>query len=180
MEKSFSIIVAVDEKMGIGKGNTLPWKLSRDMQHFKETTVAPAGAPRNVVIMGRRTWESLPDKFKPLLGRINVILTRNKSMVLPAGVLKFDSLQTALGEFIHRRPRDESFNGDIFVIGGARVYAEAIDHPLCRKLYMTHIQHSFDCDVFFPNFYSKYKLMDKSSAYCEKGISFHFAEYSRS
>jgi dihydrofolate reductase len=179
MEKGFSIIAAVDEKLGIGKANALPWRLSGDMQHFKEITIAPADSLQNVVIMGRRTWESLPDKFKPLPGRSNVVLTRNKSMVLPAGVLKFDSLQTALGEFIHRQPKDESFNGDIFVIGGAGVYAEAIENPFCRKLYITHVQQTFDCDAFFPEFHTRFKLINKSSILTENGIKYCFAEYSR-
>jgi dihydrofolate reductase len=173
MAKGFSIIVAVDEKLGIGKGNALPWKLSGDMQHFKEITIAREGAPQNVVIMGRKTWESLPPKFRPLPERVNAVVTSQDKYEVPAGVEKFSSFHNAVRSYCEL----QKSAGEVFVIGGAKVYAEAIDHPLCRKLYITHVQSSFSCDAFFPGYQSKYKLFNKSSVYSEQGLSYYFAEY---
>ena len=67
----FSLIVATDKNLGIGKMNSLPWKLKSEMRYFRETTLHF----NNVVVMGRNTWESIPNKFKPLSGRINIILS---------------------------------------------------------------------------------------------------------
>lgn len=77
--RGFSIIVAATEGGGIGKGGTLPWKLPGDMRFFKESTSATSSAvgARNAVVMGRKTWLSIPRKFRPLAGRINVVLSRD-------------------------------------------------------------------------------------------------------
>jgi dihydrofolate reductase len=177
MEKDFSIIVAVDEKMGIGRRNTLPWKLSADMQHFKELTIAPAGAPRNVVIMGRKTWESLPAKFRPLPDRINVVLTHNEELPLPDGVLKFASLQAALEAFQAVPAEGAASAGSVFVIGGAQLFNEAIRQPSCKKLYITFIADDFSCDVFFPEIPSNFKVSSKTEVLSENGLDFYFSEY---
>jgi len=177
MDKDFSIIVAVDEKMGIGRRNSLPWKLSADMQHFKELTIAPAGAPRNVVIMGRKTWESLPDKFRPLPDRINVVLTHNEELPFPNGVLKFASLQAALEAFRTAPSEGTASAGSIFVIGGAQLFNEAIKQPTCKKLYMTFVEDDFSCDVFFPNIPSNFKVSSRTDVLSENGLNFYFSEY---
>jgi dihydrofolate reductase/thymidylate synthase len=176
MAKGFAIIAAVDEKLGIGKGNALPWKLSGDMKHFRDITVAKPGAPRNVVIMGRKTWDSLPPKYRPLPDRINAVVTAQKEYQVPAGVERFSSFHSAVLSYCELQ-KDA---GEVFVIGGAQLYAEAIRHSLCRKLYITHIQHSFDCEAFFPTFSSAYELVKKSPLYSENGTAFCFAEYIRS
>ena len=78
MSKGFSIIVAATSNLGIGKNNQLPWRLNGDMQTFKRiTSVSPSNDCINVVIMGRKTYESIPLKFRPLSNRINIILSRN-------------------------------------------------------------------------------------------------------
>ena len=94
--RSFAIVVALDDKQGIGKANALPWRLARDMQRFKDVTIpAPAGR-QNAVVMGRKTWDSLPPKYRPLPGRLNVVLTSNPDLALPSGVLRAGSLDHAL------------------------------------------------------------------------------------
>lgn len=76
-ELTFQIVVAATRKLGIGKGGTMPWKLPGDMAYFKELTSRTADpAKQNAVVMGRKTWESIPPKFRPLPGRVNVVLTR--------------------------------------------------------------------------------------------------------
>jgi dihydrofolate reductase len=174
MAKGFSIIVAVDEKLGIGKGNALPWRLSADMQHFKEITITPAGSLQNVVIMGRRTWESLPPKYRPLPDRVNAVVTSQATYEVPERVERFSSFSQAVLFYCERQKN----LGDVFVIGGAQVYAEAIAHSLCRKLYITHVLGTYGCDAFFPEFSSRFKLISKSSTFIENSISYCFAEYS--
>ena len=86
--KPFSIIVAFDSKYGIGKNGELAWHLPSDLKHFKEITTAVSNpVKKNAVIMGRKTWDSLPQKFRPLGGRVNMILTKEKNINLPPEVL---------------------------------------------------------------------------------------------
>lgn len=144
--KNFSIIVAVDSENGIGKDNQLAWYLPEDSKYFSRiTTKTEKPAHQNAVIMGRNTWESLPKKYQPLPNRINVVLSSNPDLDLPEGVLQFDSLDAALTALSTSKKIEQ-----IFVIGGARVYEEAILHDNCERLYLTKIEEDFDCDVFFP------------------------------
>lgn len=144
---NFSIIVAVDQNMGIGKDGRLPWHLPEDMKYFTETTRRTENKNlQNAVIMGRRTWESIPAKFKPLPGRINVVLSSNPDLDLPDDVLHFSSLDEALTALSTSSKVDE-----IFVIGGAKLYEEAILHPELERIYLTRIEEVFDCDTFFPD-----------------------------
>ena len=97
---NFSMILAVDSKNGLGKNNALAWKLSADMQYFKRITSQVVDANKqNAVIMGRKTWESIPPKFRPLPNRLNCILSRNPSQIdAPESdcCLFFDSLDKSL------------------------------------------------------------------------------------
>ena len=171
--KGFSIIVALDEAHGIGKGGLLPWHLPADLAHFKKITTASHGGRKNVVIMGRKTWESIPDKFKPLPGRLNVIITGQADYLLPSGVGRASSLETALLEYCSK-----DF-GEVFVIGGAKVFVEAILHPLCEKLYLTLIYGKFDADVFFPEIPPSFKPAGSSEKTQENEKTFSFLNLSR-
>ncbi len=92
----FSIVVAADEAGGIGKDGRLPWHLSGDMAFFKRLTMEPpAPSLRNAVVMGRKTWESISRKFRPLAGRLNVVITANDQFDVP-GVLRVESFDAAL------------------------------------------------------------------------------------
>ncbi len=98
--KPIIAIVACTRDGGIGKEGKLPWKLSGDMAYFKRVTLDTEDIPgkRNAVIMGRKTWESIPNSFRPLAGRLNVVLSRNpKSINLPDGVVV-----RALKAFLHK------------------------------------------------------------------------------
>jgi len=141
--KNFSIIVAMDQNRGIGKGGKLPWSIPDDMKYFKKVTTATEEPSKcNAVIMGRITWESIPDKFRPLKGRVNIVITRNKNFVLPQGVKKAESLTDAL------KLIDDTVES-VFVIGGGQIYHEAIQMPECRTICSTEIDDAFDCDVVF-------------------------------
>ncbi|MDP4007862.1 MAG: dihydrofolate reductase [Candidatus Peregrinibacteria bacterium] len=172
----FSMIVACDKHRGIGRDNDLPWHLPTDMKYFRDTTRSPKGENigQNAVIMGRRTYESLPIDKRPLPKRLNIILSRNPDYQADEGVLIADSLDTALTMI-------ESYDiHEVFVIGGGHVYADAINHPSCDKLYITEIDNTFECDTFFPEFSKDvFKEMSRSDAIEENGSKYEFAVYQK-
>ncbi|HBH16839.1 MAG TPA: hypothetical protein DDW92_01055, partial [Candidatus Veblenbacteria bacterium] len=154
---------------GIGIKGGLPWRLKGDMEHFREITV---GQGNNGVIMGRTTWLSLPEKFRPLPERVNVVLTE-QDLNLPQGVLRASSIGEAINQL------ETKSLSDIFVIGGGQVYAQGIVHPLCQKLYVTEIMQEFDCDTFFPEIPEHFIKVSESDLKTEGDISYHFAVYEK-
>ena len=144
--RTFWIIVAVDDQGGIGKDGKLPWRISSEMAYFKYVTTIATGGKRNAVIMGRNTWESIPRKYRPLENRLNIVLTRSSVFAQDNDVEHFESLDEAL-----RRLEDDDEIEDIFVIGGAQLYKEAVAHPNCEAIFLTVIKGIYDCDTFFPN-----------------------------
>ena len=95
MSRGFSIIVAADEARGIGRLGDLPWKLPGDMAYYKRTTTAAPEGQQNAVIMGRKTFESIPRKFRPLKQRLNIVVTRNAAFA-EEGSVRASSLAQAL------------------------------------------------------------------------------------
>lgn len=173
--KTFTIIVALDEENGIGKNGGLAWHISGDLKSFKTlTTAVKAPGMRNAVIMGRKTWDSLPEKFRPLPARLNVVLSKNADIDLPQGVLSFTGLDEALNDLVSDNTIDK-----VFVMGGAQVYAQAISHPACEGLHVTHVQGDFDCDVFFPEIPDIFEQKESSLPLNEGERSYYFAYYGR-
>ena len=174
--KPFSIVVAFEKNFGIGWQGKLPWHLPGDLKHFKErTTHVHSPGQTNAVIMGRKTWESLPEKFRPLPLRLNVVVTRQKSFCLPPGVMRADAFENAL-KVLDEIPWDRTVES-IFVIGGAQLFVDALRHPGCTSIHATCIQRSFSCDVFFPSIPARFKQSKASPALLENGIEYHFCEY---
>lgn len=171
----FSIIVAMDKNRGIGKNRELPWHLSADMKHFAEVTKKTRSSElQNAVIMGRRTWESLPEKYRPLPQRLNIVLTRDKEYKGPQGVCTAVSLDQAMEK------AQELKAEYAFVIGGGQIFEQAIQYSVCRRLYVTEIQQVFDCDTFFPQINPDVFVKEKESELLqEKEICFKFVEYFR-
>ncbi len=130
---ALSIIAAVANNGVIGKEGGLPWYLPEDLKRFKRLTTG------HVVVMGRKTWESLPEHVRPLPKRTNVVVTRQAGYRVPPGVYLFPSLDEALHAFAGR---------DVFVIGGGEIYAQAL--PRMDVLHITHVDEDIDGDVFFP------------------------------
>lgn len=130
---NISLIAAISENSCIGKNGELPWHIPEDLAHFKELTL------NHSVIMGRKTWESLPERFRPLPNRTNIVITRQANYVVPSGVLVYGSLS----EMLQHHQHDE-----LFIIGGAEIYAQSL--PLGQKLYITHVHQTVDGDTFFP------------------------------
>jgi dihydrofolate reductase len=126
--------VAVAENGVIGKENNLPWHLPEDLKHFKELTLG------KTVLMGRKTYESIVTRLgKPLPGRKNVVITRQTDYKVPDGVLIFSNLETAFKELA---------NEDIYVIGGAEIYKQAL--PYAQKFFLTRVKGKYQGDAFFP------------------------------
>lgn len=174
--KGFAIIAACDARGGIGNKNGLPWKLSADMKHFRERTMAryDKGESGNVVIMGRRTWESLPQERRPLPGRRNVVLSTGDVPGLPAAVDLCRSLEDALSRYCQD---SAGCYGRVFVIGGEYLYRSAIEHPLCDTLYLTRIEAEYDCDRYFPALPAVFHEVERSRTISENGVTFFFSEF---
>lgn len=159
-----SLIAAVARNGAIGKNNQLLWHLPEDMRHFRETT---RGKP---VIMGRRTWESLPDAFRPLPGRHNVVVSRNATFQAPGATL-IGSLNEAI-------QLTEDTADEVFIIGGAELYRQAL--PAVQRLYLTEIASDFDGDVFFPPIQANdWTEISRSAAQSASGLEFSFVVYQR-
>lgn len=159
----FSVICACTSNYGIGKDNTIPWRIKTDMDYFKEKT---AGA---VVIMGRKTWESIPAKFRPLPGRRNIIISNT---------LKEAETYSSLKECLEKLG-EEQVTTKIFVIGGEKVYSEAIQYNECKHIYLTVIEKDIECDRFFPQFDKEVYILKSMNRQKEKDYEFRFELYSR-
>lgn len=134
-----SMIAAVAENNAIGKDNDLIWNLPVDMKFFKDTTKG------HHVIMGRKNFESIPHKYRPLPGRPNVVVTRQSDYAAP-GAQVVNSIQEGLD--IARAAGDD----EAFIIGGGQIYGQALEDGLVDKMYITHVHERFEADAFFPEF----------------------------
>ncbi len=173
----FSIIVALDSKFGIGKNGLLPWHLPEDLKHFKTITTRLSSAKKiNAVIMGRKTWDSIPLKFRPLPERLNVVISRQSVLAVPSGVIHAASLQDALNSLAKK----QDAVGEIFVIGGAQIFKEAVNHPACQKIYLTQIEKEFLCDTFFPDVLCEFSEISRKAPVVDHGVNLVFCEYIRS
>jgi len=157
------LIAAVARNGAIGRDNALLFNEAADQRHFRATTL---GYP---VIMGRRTWDSLPPRFRPLPGRRNVVVSRNPALHV-AGAEVAPSLEHALA-LLADAPR-------VFVIGGAQLYAQAL--PLAQTLVLTEIDADLDGDTHFPAWdRSQFELSSSRSAVTDAGVAYRFATYTR-
>ncbi len=144
----------------IGKDNAMPWHLPEDLAHFKRVTL---GCP---VVMGRKTWDSLPERFRPLPGRLNVVVTRQADWSAP-GALRAGSLDEAVALC----PPD----AEAWVIGGAQLYAQAL--PLARSAVVTEIGAEYEGDAYAPQFGPQWKESAREPQVSSSGIPFSFVTY---
>lgn len=174
--QDFALIVAVDQEYGIGLNGDLPWHIPGDLKYFSQITSQTEDPNKqNAVIMGRVTWESIPSNHRPLKDRKNIILTRDSEYQNPENTELSNTLEEAINKAASN-PEIES----IFVIGGGRVFHEAILKPECKKIYLTEIQKDFTCDTFFPKIYdNEFKLISDSETQAEKDIKYSFKVYER-
>ncbi|GLS16199.1 dihydrofolate reductase [Hydrogenophaga electricum] len=146
----------------IGLRNALPWHLPEDLAHFKRTTL---GCP---VIMGRKTWDSLPPKFRPLPGRLNIVVTRDPGW-------HADGAQVA-----HSLEAAQALcppAGEAWVIGGAQVYAQAL--PLASRVVVTEIAADFEGDAFAPVLGPEWQEAERQTGMSAQGLALAFVTYVR-
>ena len=134
-----SLIVAVDAESGIGKDNDLMWHLPEDMKFFKDKTSG------QIVVMGRKNYESIPKRFRPLPNRDNVVLTKNKDFEAE-GCKVFNSLNECLIDYENEEERT------VFIIGGGEIYRLALEEGVVDEMFITHINKAYGADTFFPQF----------------------------
>lgn len=128
-----TLVAALSQNNCIGNNGKLPWHIKEDMEHFKRITA------RHIVLMGRKTWESIPEKFRPLLDRKNIVISRQESYIVPEGVEVYSTLEGALQKYP---------NENIMVIGGAEIYKQVF--PQANILEITHVHAHVEGDAFFP------------------------------
>lgn len=156
-----SIVVALSSNRVIGRDGTLPWRLPTDLKRFRELTTG------RTVVMGRNTYESLPERFRPLPDRRNLVLSASRSY-RAEGAEVFGDLKTAL----------EACNHECFVIGGGVTYAQALPHA--QRIYATHVDGEVDGDAFFPELSAvDWHCVQQSDEIAENDETFTFTVYER-
>lgn len=162
-----SLIAAHARNRAIGKNNDLPWHLPNDMRYFMETTQG------HCVIMGRKNYESLPHKYRPLANRTNIVVTRQSNFEA-FGCTVVHSFADALQE---AKQKNET---EVFVIGGAEIYTQAL--PVADRLYLTEIDALVEGDTFFPVVdYAAYKEVSRKhhASDAKHAYAFDFVVYER-
>ncbi|XP_008236926.1 PREDICTED: bifunctional dihydrofolate reductase-thymidylate synthase-like [Prunus mume] len=150
-QRTYQVVVAATREMGIGKDGKLPWRLPSDLKFFKEVTVTTSDpGKKNAVVMGRKTWESIPPEHRPLPGRLNVVLTRSGSFDIATAenVVICGSVASAL-ELLAASPYCLSID-KVFIIGGGQILREALNAPGCDAIHITEIETNIECDTFIP------------------------------
>ena len=178
-----SMIAAFCSNRGIGNNNTIPWRLKADLQRFKELTVGVDSSGEhpeskmNVVIMGRKTYESLPQSVRPLSSRINIVLTskdeefneENRTFAKYSNLVYVKNYEN-LSNWISL---NREYISDIFVIGGGQIYNDFLYNEDCRQyfttdtLYITKINEKYECDAKFPRIPPTYTITDSSDIMSE-------------
>jgi len=148
-DKKIYVIVAMDKNRGIGKDGKLPWHLKKEMQYFKDTTSETMDFDKkNMVVMGRKTWESIDEKYRPLEGRLNCVITRNKHYEAEGADVCY-----SLGEALRKAEQSDEVD-NVFIIGGAQMFELAL--PIANGAYITQINKEFDCDTFLEELPTNY------------------------
>ena len=133
-----SLIVATAKNRVIGKNNQLIWHLPKDMKFFMDTTI------HHPVIMGRKNFESIPEKYRPLKNRDNIIITRNRNYTAE-GCAIVHSIEESI-EYVNKNLK----TNELFIIGGGEIYKKSLEMNVVDRMYITHIETAFDGDTFFP------------------------------
>eukprot|EP01039_Chlorochromonas_danica_P002468 gene2468-2703_t len=182
MKKELSLIAAVHfPSMGIGFNGQLPWKIHEDMALFQKLTTQTAAAEKiNAVVMGRKTWESIPKKYRPLKGRKNVVLSRSSTaaadLALPEDVLVCKSLEEALEQLA----KEENNVENVFIIGGQSLFKEALESSSCQHIYLTEVygEQFQQFDTFFPVIPAhKYTLVKRGALIKQEEFFYRFSEF---
>ncbi len=158
---NLSIIVATDENFLIGNNNTLPWHLPADMKFFKEKTTG------HCVITGRKNYESIPEKFRPLPNRTNIIISRQLNYKAQGAMV------VSIPEEALQKAKEKN-DDEVFIIGGGEIFKMFL--PMVNKIYLTMIHHKFTGNVFFPEInFSEWLLLKKESFEPDEKNKFPFS-----
>lgn len=161
-----NIIAAMSLNRVIGVKNGLPWHIPTDLKYFKKVTDG------GCVVMGRKCWESIPEKYRPLPNRVNVVCTRNE---------KFEAKNAATLGDINRVLTNLKNNGDdddVFVIGGGEIYKESFKHA--DMFYLTRIYTNIEGDIFLDGFNeTEWELVSATEKQEENGFKFNFEVYKK-
>jgi len=171
-----NMILAIDEKNGLWIKWKLAWQISKDMSFFKEITSKTNNSSKyNALIMWKKTWNSIPLKFKPLKNRINCILSRssvknnNNEFVIYS-----NSIDNLLYELNNKKNIE-----NIFIIWWATIYKQFLLNNFLKRIYITRVFWDFWCDVFFDWIPSNFKRVDKTEIFEENWIKFCFEIYDK-
>lgn len=158
------LIAAIQSDRGIGYRGGLLHRIKEDMEHFVSTTRG------HTVIMGRKTWESIPEKFRPFKDRVNIVVTRDTSYKAPGATVVH-----RFYEALEQAPHDKK----IFIIGGGELYKHALSYA--DTLDLTIVHGSKEADVFFPSFDEGFKEESKSKRYHDtvSDLDYEFVQYVR-
>ncbi|XP_002734344.2 dihydrofolate reductase-like [Saccoglossus kowalevskii] len=178
--KTIIPIAAVCNDMGIGVNGMLPWDLPKESDYYNRiTSDTKKGGKQNAVVMGRKTWNSLPGRLD---GRYNVVLSRHLKE-RPTGV---DLVATSLVDAVKQLsdPPLADKVDKVFILGGSGIYKESVESPLCFRIYLTRIMADYECDTFFPEFNTNlFHLVSDPDVPCEiqeeKGIQYKFEVYEK-
>ncbi|XP_018491461.1 bifunctional dihydrofolate reductase-thymidylate synthase 1 [Raphanus sativus] len=180
-QRTYQVVVAATKQMGIGKDGKLPWSLPTDLKFFKDITQTTSDpTKKNAVVMGRKTWESIPAKHRPLSGRLNVVLTRSGGFDIAntENVVTCSSVDSAL--YLLAAPPYCLSIERVFVIGGGDVLREALNRPSCDAIHLTEIDTSIECDTFIPEIDTRvYQPWCSSVPITENGLRFCFTSFVR-
>jgi len=165
-----NIIVAMCKNGGIGFKNTIPWYLSSDLQRFKYLTTSYEKT--NNVIMGRKTWDSLPNKFKPLPKRKNIIISSKNDIIEQENVIVYNDINLIKNHY-------KELNKNTWIIGGTQIYKYALENDLVNTILITVIDNDFECDVFFPKIPSKFQLRYETPYKLENNIIYKYQQWTR-
>jgi dihydrofolate reductase / thymidylate synthase len=176
------IVAYCKQNNGIGFDNKIPWLLKNDLKNFQQITSKTfKDHTKNMVVMGRKTWDSIPDKHKPLKNRINVVLTRNKDIKLKYEIESYKDTHVKydFNEILEVVKLNKNFNiSNIFIIGGETLYKMALESKEVSKIYVTEVYKDFDCDTFFPKIdENEFKLTYISNFYSESNTYYRYLEY---
>ncbi|WKX91758.1 hypothetical protein Q1695_010078 [Nippostrongylus brasiliensis] len=177
--RGMGLIVAVDSSFGIGKDGKLPWMLRKDMKFFVDNTSRTSDPKKvNAVVMGRKCWESIPEKFRPLKGRLNVVISRTLPKHRDENLIISDNFDEVVKELASGSLSENVEK--IWNIGGAEIYKMALEKGCVDQLIVTKIQKDFDCDVFLKGVdwdHFQEDVSERSDLMTENDLVFSFHTY---
>ncbi|XP_033823697.1 zgc:153031 [Periophthalmus magnuspinnatus] len=182
--KPVRLIAAACHGLGIGKDGTLPWNLPSEFQYFlKNITGVSEPGKKNMLIWGKRCWFSSPEDMFPVANTLHVVLSNTLESAPKHAHFLCTDFESAV--LLASQPPLSDIVETIWVVGGTRVYKDAMMHPWCDLIFLTNVMAAFDCDVFFPEFdKSVFQLQDKfdgvpSEIQEENGIRYKFEVFKK-